>query len=102
MCPTGVTTQDPARVLALSIDNKAPQVKNFHQNTITSFLEVVGAAGLERIDDLNPAHIYKVVDRKQILHYDEIYEFLEPGQLLNGPIPNEYKEAWERANPDKF
>lgn len=101
-CPTGVATQDPARMLALDINDKAPRVKNFHENTIESFLEVVGAAGLESVSDLNPSYIYKVVDRKQALHYDEVYEFLKPGQLLTDEVPTAYKEAWDKANPDKF
>lgn len=102
MCPTGVTTQKPERVLALNIDNKAPRVRNFHANTMESFLEVVGAAGLDKLSGLDPSYIYKVVDRRQILHYDQIYEFYETGQLLKGPIPDSIKTDWERADPDKF
>jgi len=102
MCPTGVATQKPERVVALNVKDKGPRVKNFHENTIESFLEVLGATGLENISDLDPSYIYKVVDRKQILHFDQIFEFLAPGQLINGPIPEDYRDSWEKANPNKF
>lgn len=102
LCPTGVATQKPERVYALNVDDKAPRVRNFHHNTIKSLREVLGAAGLSKIADLNASYIYKVVSTSVIKHYDEIYEFLKPKQLLEGPIPEDYKIAWEAAHPDKF
>ncbi len=102
LCPTGVATQKPDRVYALNVDDKAPRVANFHRNTLKSFREVLGAAGLSKIADLNASYIYKVISPSIIKHYDEIYEFLKPRQLLDGPIPDSFKEAWETANPDKF
>lgn len=102
LCPTGVATQKPDRVYALDIDDKAPRVKNFHHNTLKSFREVLGAAGLSKISELTPGYIYKVVSTSVIKHYDEIYEFLTPKQLLEGPIPADYQDAWEQAHPDKF
>ena len=35
-CPTGVTTQDPQRQLALVVPSKAERVKNFHHHTLVS------------------------------------------------------------------
>ncbi|MEM1244043.1 MAG: FMN-binding glutamate synthase family protein, partial [Pseudomonadota bacterium] len=72
MCPTGVATQKPERVYALNIDDKAPRVRNFHDATIESFLEVLGAAGLDKVKGLTPAVVFK---RKsdEVKHYDEIF-----------------------------
>lgn len=102
LCPTGVTTQKPDRVYALNINDKAPKVRNFHHNTVKSFQEVLGAAGLSKVADLNAGYIYKVISPSVIQHYDELYDFLKPRQLLEGPVPDHYKAAWEEANPDKF
>lgn len=103
MCPTGITTQLPNRMLALDIDNKAPMVNNFHEGTINSFLEVLGAAGLEKIKDLDMTYIYRRVDTVQIKYYNEIFCSLKPGQLLTGEdIPNEYYHDWMKANAKSF
>lgn len=102
MCPTGVTTQKPDRVYVLDIDNKAPRVRNFHDATIKSFLTVLGAAGLDKISSLNASYIFHLVNTTDVKHYDEIYTFLKPNQLLDGPIPESYKKPWEDANAEYF
>jgi len=51
-CPTGVTTQDPQRQMALVVPNKAERVKNFHQHTLESFKELLQAAGLTSPEQL--------------------------------------------------
>ncbi len=102
-CPTGVTTQKPDRVYALDVDDKAPRVRNFHDATIESALDVLGAAGLDRISDLTPNYLYRRVDNAKVLHYDEIYHFLEPGQLLREEnLPAPLKDAWIKSHADRF
>lgn len=102
-CPTGVATQDPSRAYALNVRDKAPNVYNFHKATINSFLEFIGAAGLESPDDLKPWHIFRRISESQALHYDEIYDFLSPGQLLKAKnLPEYYKEQWEFATADGY
>ena len=39
-CPTGVTTQDPKRQMALVVPSKADRVKNFHRNTLEALQEI--------------------------------------------------------------
>jgi glutamate synthase domain-containing protein 2 len=45
-CPTGVTTQDPGRMRALVVPDKAERVFQFHQNTLKALKELLAAAGL--------------------------------------------------------
>ena len=45
-CPTGVTTQDPKRQMALVVPDKAQRVRNFHRLTLESLKELLEAAGL--------------------------------------------------------
>src|SRR3990167_2939021 len=73
-CPTGVTTQDPHRRYALKVDIKAPHVRNFHDATLKSFLQVLGAVGLMRPEDLHPTHIHRRVSKDKALTYDEIFD----------------------------
>ncbi|OGT31754.1 MAG: glutamate synthase [Gammaproteobacteria bacterium RIFCSPHIGHO2_12_FULL_35_23] len=102
-CPTGVTTQDPARMYALKINEKAPRVHNFHEATIHSFMEVLGAAGIDHPAKLGPQYIFRRISENQALHYDEIYKFLTPGQLLSGiDLPPRYAKSWEKAVIEHF
>ncbi len=101
-CPTGVATQDPHRRLALNVDTKAPFVRNFHDATLQSFLHVLGAVGHEKPEELHPAHILRQVAKDKVMSYEDIYTFLEPGQLLDGTAPEAYNELWSLANANSF
>jgi glutamate synthase domain-containing protein 2 len=102
-CPTGIATQDPRRVYALNVQNKAPRVHHFHDATIKSFLEVLGAAGLASPEALKPHHIFRRINESEALHYDEIYLFLKPGQLLQTKdLPETFQVDWPKASADQF
>src|SRR5699024_5339795 len=51
-CPTGVTTQNPARTKSLVVGTKALRVRNFHDATIKAFLDMTGTLGIDNPDDL--------------------------------------------------
>ena len=53
-CPTGVATQDPELVHGLHVGDKATRVARFHRETVKSFFEVLGAAGLQHPRSSNP------------------------------------------------
>lgn len=101
-CPTGITTQDPRRMYALSIDDKAPKVANFHKETMHSFLEVLGAAGLEYAEYLTPGHIHRRVAGTEECTYDELYPYLAENAILLEAAPKEYQMAWSSATSEKF
>lgn len=101
-CPTGVTTQKPERVKALDVDDKAPRVYNFHNATMNSLLELLGAAGIKRVNDVSPRHVYYRTGVSEVKTYDELYTFLEEAQLIQGPIPEGFKRPWNKANAKHF
>lgn len=101
-CPTGIATQDPRRMYALNIDDKAPKVARFHAETISSFLEVLGAAGLEYPEYLTPGHIHRRLDGIKEATYDELYPYLSENAILEGNAPKAYLMAWAIASSDKF
>lgn len=101
-CPTGVATQNKRLQYGLVVDDKKNLVANFHKNTIKSFLEMVGALGLNTPSDLKPSHIMRRIAVDEVKSFDLIYEYLEPGQLLGDAIPESYKVDWAQANADKF
>ncbi|TAL61367.1 MAG: FMN-binding glutamate synthase family protein, partial [Legionella sp.] len=101
-CPTGVATQNKRLQYGLVVDEKKNHVVNFHQNTMKSFLEMVGALGLNNPSDLKPGHIMRRVSVQLVKPFNEIYEYVSPGQFLGVDIPDSYKRFWEMANPEKF
>lgn len=101
-CPTGVTTQNKRLQYGLVVDEKKYQVANFHKNTIKSFLEMVGALGLDNPSALKPSHIMRRISVEQVKTFDQIYDYLSPGQLLGKYIPESYKPYWEAADPERF
>lgn len=103
-CPTGVATQDPALVAGLVVDDKSHRVARFHKETVHSFLEVLGASGLERPADLKPWYIMKRVASGEVRSYHEIYPPIETGALLHGTffLSDSLAHAWNTASADRF
>ncbi len=101
-CPTGVATQNPHLVKGLVVPDKAQRVANFQRETVRSFFEVLGAAGIARSQDLKAWHIQRRMGPHQLKHYGEIYTFIEPGSLLNGEIPESFARPWAAARADSF
>ncbi len=113
-CPVGVTTQDPDLVRGLDVAGKKHRVCNYHRNTVNSFLDILGAAGLSHGDELRPRHIQRRVSPTEVQDYGRIYRYLEPGALLSSSPPGTppsglapptcgpFSEAWEAASAERF
>jgi len=102
-CPTGITTQDPALVYGLDVGDKTQRVANFHKHTMKGFGEILGAMGLDDPGELRPEHIYRRVDDLLVRNMSELYEYLEPGQLLDEErLPEGLRTEWRQARPDRW
>ena len=101
-CPTGVATQDPELVQGLHVGDKATRVSRYHAATVSSFHEVLGAAGLRRQQDLKPWFILKRVSAMETRSYAEIYPQVEPGALLAESVTGPMARAWQAANATRF
>jgi glutamate synthase domain-containing protein 2 len=102
-CPTGVTTQDPALMRGLHVGDKAERVARFHDATVRSCLELVAAMGLNSPAELRPQHIFRRVDDLKVRNLGELYDFLEPGQLLrDASVPEGFREEWCSSRPDRW
>jgi glutamate synthase domain-containing protein 2 len=100
-CPSGVATQDRRRTRGLVVSDKAERVYQFHHNTVLSFNQILAATGLDSPDQLNPEMLFRRVDATTTRTYAEMYEYLEPGELLNG-ARGLWAEGWRRATPAAF
>ncbi|MCO5286394.1 MAG: FMN-binding glutamate synthase family protein [Chitinophagaceae bacterium] len=101
-CPTGITTQDPQLVAGLVVSDKKVRVANYHQETVNSFVELLGAAGIENPRDLTRSHIYRRVFMNEVRTLEDIYPTLELGCMLNGNIPPKYKDDFAKAHVDRW
>lgn len=97
-CPTGIATQNPSRNKGLVVANKSQRVANFHRETVAHVAELLAAAGLERLDELQPRHINRRVQGTEVKTYAQLYPVLDKGCLLqDATVPVDWQEDWSLA-----
>jgi glutamate synthase domain-containing protein 2 len=108
-CPTGVTTQDAHRQMALHVPTKADRVFNFHQQTLHALLEIVQAAGLSHPGAISAHHIVRRLDDNQVRLLANLVPQMPDGGLLASDIEtsldkqhNVFKIYWQRAQASSF
>jgi glutamate synthase domain-containing protein 2 len=104
-CPTGVSTQDPDRMRALVVPDKAERVFNFHQNTLHALQELVQAAGLKHPSEITAHHIVRRVNENEVRLLANLVPQVATGSLLDRDISalhNVYKLYWPKASADHF
>lgn len=100
-CPVGVATQDPARTRALDIPDKSERVYRFQKATVASAQQMIASMGLDSFDQLRPAMLNRRIDGHTTRTYADLYEWLTPGELLDGP-PHSWLTDWIDADPHRF
>lgn len=106
-CPSGVATQDPLRMRALVVSDKAQRVASFHRNTLKALAELIAAAGLTHPNQLRPHHIVQRVSQNEVRLLSHELPFLKPGELLEAArserFPHKvYEIWWPRARAESF
>ncbi len=97
-CPTGIATQNPSRNKGIVVTEKAQRVANFQQETVKNLVELLGAAGLDNLEDLGPEHINRRVQGTEVKNYAQLYPQLITGSLLgNAPLHDDWKYHWDKA-----
>lgn len=82
-CPVGVATQNKALMNGLDVEDKAKRVKNFHNETLRAFMEMIAASGVRTPGELKRIHINRRINMKTSLNYKEIYPEPVLGRLLS-------------------
>ncbi|MDF2368501.1 FMN-binding glutamate synthase family protein [Sneathiella sp.] len=101
-CPTGIATQDQTRARAVDVSIRKQHVANYHDATIESFRELVGAIGLDDPEDLTPHHIFQRVADHTERSSEEIYDYLDERELLSENIRPSYQLDWNKARAEAF
>lgn len=100
-CPVGVTTQDPRRARALDVGDKSVRVQRLQAATVASALQIMASMGVTEPSRLRPHMLRQRIDPYTVRSYEELYEWLSPGQLLAEP-PASWAADWAAADPDRF
>lgn len=102
-CPTGIATQDLMRQRGLDVTNKTNRVYNYHRNTLHALAEMLSAAGISNIHDLDPHHLVLRITDNEVRLFSNTYYYLEPGALLLDEIPSQfYAAVWAEAQAESF
>ncbi len=101
-CPTGVATQNPELTVGLVVQDKKQRVANYHEDTVKTFVELLGAAGIDDYKKLTRSHIYRRVFMNEVRTFEDIFPSSKPGCMLNGEIPEKYKQDFEMAKVDSW
>lgn len=102
-CPTGVTTQDPHRQVALVVPSKADRVLNFHKQTLESVQEMLQATGLLKPSDVTLKHIMRRISEHEIQNLSDLMPSLTEGALLKAHDQEGlFGKYWHLSSPDHF
>lgn len=100
-CPVGVATQNPKLTVGLVVEDKKTRVANFHRSTVKSVVELLGASGLEKKENITRSHIYRRISFQSMLTYEEIFPSYKTGSFLE-EIPDRYKLDFKHASSDHW
>ncbi|MFT4299266.1 MAG: FMN-binding glutamate synthase family protein [Aeromicrobium sp.] len=100
-CPVGVATQDPSRARALVVTDKMHRVFQYQDKTVNSARQIVASMGLDDFGQLNPRKLFRRVDPQVTKTYQDLFEWLDSGQLLTDP-PESWQRDWREAVADTF
>ncbi|NLG47994.1 FMN-binding glutamate synthase family protein [Gordonia sp. (in: high G+C Gram-positive bacteria)] len=100
-CPVGVATQDARRGRAVHVPDKTERVYQLQRHVVDNAKQFIASMGLQSFDDLHPSMLMRTVAPNESKSYAEIYEWLEPGQLLEDP-PDSWLQDWEYSSADAF
>ena len=102
MLHTSVATQDQSLVSGLVVEDKKQRVANYHAETLKNFVELCGAAGIDDYKQLSRKHIYRRVFMNEVRTFEDIFPSIQPGEMINGNIPERYKQDFIDANSEKW
>ncbi len=72
-CPVGIATQEKQLYQGIDVTDKRIRVKNFHNNTLKSTVEVMEACGFANLNDITPDKVFRRLSDGQVATFKEIY-----------------------------
>ncbi|PIB34605.1 glutamate synthase [Reichenbachiella sp. 5M10] len=81
-CPTGIATQKNHLIKGLDVEDKINRTAKFHSETVKSFVEFMGATGVNSTHKIKRHHVYRRVSQDKIKTYAEIYPQVKIGEFV--------------------
>jgi len=102
-CPTGIATQDPARYTSLNIEDKGKRVANFHSATVAALVDLIGACGINKLEELDLHHIHRRVSGTETASYRDLYPTMAPHCLvIEESRPGSWELIWNDSSAAKW
>ncbi|MFO7705537.1 MAG: FMN-binding glutamate synthase family protein, partial [Halopseudomonas sp.] len=102
-CPTGISTQNPARYKQLDVTDKGVRVANYHHSSIETLAELLSIMGKDQLKELDPADINRRVNQGHIMNYAQLYPCIEEGCLLHTDCaPDAWASDWHQATAGRW
>ena len=101
-CPTGVATQTAWRQEGLVVEDKAPRVARYQEQTLAGLREIVVAMGFDDPWQIGPHDMRERINGVRSDAIDQIYTFVENGQLLEDSGSTNLAAHWNAARADSF
>lgn len=79
-CPTGIATQTQHLIKGLNVEDKIGRVAKFHNETVKSFVEFMGATGVDSLTKIKRHHVHRRINQEHIRTYAEIYPNIKVGE----------------------
>ena len=102
-CPAGVATQKKSLTKGLNVKNKTQRVRNFHDELVHSFEEILNATGVGDPANLRRWHILKRVSINHIMNFSELYPYPKE-KVFNSKkkVPEQFKRVLSYSFADHF
>jgi glutamate synthase domain-containing protein 2 len=102
-CPTGITTQNPARYKQLDVTDKGVRAADYHQSSMESVAELLSILGKDKLEDQEPEDINRRVNQGSVVNYAQLYPCIDEGCLLHTDCaPNSWASDWHQATADSW
>lgn len=76
-------------------------MQRYQEATVQQAATIMSTLGARTPDELGPHMLRKVISPTETKPYAELYEWLEPGQLL-AEAPETWAADWKLADPHAF
>ncbi|MGB7405893.1 MAG: FMN-binding glutamate synthase family protein, partial [Pacificimonas sp.] len=101
-CPSAVATTSEARQRGLVVEDKTERVARFHKKTMGALRDLMVASGIRAHTDFEPFHLRMRLNPSQMKSIDDIYQFLDEGELIAEPEGTRYARYWSMAQAHTF
>ncbi len=75
---------------------------HFHRNTVHGLAEMAAACGLDHPNEFAPDQLFERISPHEVRRLDQLYDFFEPGQLLDDDAGRVLQTAWDEASAESF